>query len=124
MIYTQARRRALNKALRNMYPEVDFFESANGIPVMKCSTLPKGVKHINNTDDFIRQVKEHCTHRNEMGTTITDYNKTLPVFIESMELDKNKVQHFYRVNYVSANECSLQKAADYISEGKLYAVPT
>lgn len=124
MIYTQQRRRALNRALRSLYPNVDFYESANVVPVMECSTLPEGARLITDADDFIRQVREHCIHRNEMGTSIADYGKTLPVFIRSMELEGREVQHFYRVNYVSINECSLQRAAEYIAEGKLYAVMT
>lgn len=124
MIYTQQRRKALNKALRSLYPEVDFYESTNGIPVMECSTLPKDARRIDNTEYFSRRIKEQCTRKNEMGTDIPDYGKTLPVFIRSIELSGNGVKHFYRVNYVSINEYSLQKAADYIAEGKLYAVMT
>ena len=122
MIYTQARRRALNKALRNLYPNVDFYESPNGIPVMECSTLPEGARRIADADEFISRVKEDCAHLNEMGTRVPNYGKALPVFIHSMELNGNEVQYFYRVNYVSINECSLQRAAEYIAEGKLYAV--
>lgn len=122
MIYTQQRRRALNKALRSLYPNVDFYESSNGIPVMLCRVLPQGARRLADADEFIFQVKNHCSKLNEMGTRVYDYGKTIPVFIHSMELNGNEVQHFYRVNYVSINECSLQKAAKYIAEGKLYAV--
>ena len=122
MIYTQQRRRALNKALRSLYHHITFHESANGIPVMTCKFLPDGARRIADADEFVFQVSRHCRRQNEMGTYVSDYNKVLPVFILSMELDGSDTHFFYRVNYVSVNECSLRKAVEYISEGKLFAV--
>ena len=125
MIYTQQRRRALNRAMRSMHPGIEFYESPGGIPVMECYTLPEGARQILDADEFVAQVQAHCVRTNEVGLHIPDYGKVLPVFIRSMELTGNgstREEHFYRVNYVSISEASLQKAADYIAEGKLYAV--
>ena len=125
MNYTQSRRKAMNKAVRSLYPDIDFYESPNGVPVMECGRLPKGAVQIMDADDFLRQVDEHCRKPNEIGLYATDFSKALPVFIRSMELDgKNSadVRHYYRVNYVSATEASRQRAAEYIADGKLYAV--
>lgn len=125
MNYTQSRRKAMNKAVRSLYPDIDFYESPNGVPVMECGRLPEGAVQIMDADDFLRQVDEHCRKPNEIGLYATDFSKALPVFIRSMELDgKNSadVRHYYRVNYVSATEASRQRAAEYIADGKLYAV--
>ena len=115
----------MNKAVRSLYPDIDFYESPNGVPVMECGRLPEGAVQIMDADDFLRQVDEHCRKPNEIGLYATDFSKALPVFIRSMELDgKNSadVRHYYRVNYVSATEASRQRAAEYIADGKLYAV--
>ena len=112
----------MNKAVRSLYPDINFYESPGGIPVMECEKLPKGAVQIMDADDFFRKVNEHCRKANNIGFHIEDYHKTLPVFIRSMELSGRDIHHFYRVNYVSATEGSKRKAAQYISEGKLYAV--
>lgn len=122
MTYTQQRRRAMNKAVRTLYPDLNFYESDNGIPVMECSELPQGAKRMDDADDFLRMVDEHCTRTNEIGLHMEDYGKALPVFIRSMELNGREVRHYYRVNYVSVSEASKERAAQYIAEGKLYAV--
>lgn len=126
MIYTQQRRRVLNKAVRSMFPGTEFYESPGGIPIMECHTLPEGAVQIMDAAEFIGQVRERAVRVNDMGTPIADYGRTLPVFIESMELTgegSRKKETFYRVNYVSISELSLQKASEYIAEGKLYSVP-
>lgn len=122
MIYTQQRRRMLNKAVRSMFPDTEFYESTDGVPVMECQTLPEGSYQVINPEEFINTVKEKCMRTNEMGTYIPDYSKTLPVFIHSLRCEGRDVRDFYRVNYVSISEGSLQKAAEYIARGKLYAV--
>lgn len=125
MIYTQQRRRALNKAVRSMFPDTEFYESPNGIPVMECHTLPEGAIQVMDAEEFISRVRERSVRINDMGTPIPDYGRTLPVFIGSMELKgdgSTRKESFYRVNYVSISELSLMKAAEYIAEGKLYAV--
>lgn len=127
MIYTQQTRRALNKAVRSMFPDTEFYESPSGIPVMECYTLPEGAKQIMDADEFVSQVRKKAVRINDMGTPITDYGKTLPVFIDSMELKgegSTRKESFYRVNYVSMSEYSLQKAMEYIAEGRLYAAIT
>ena len=124
MIYTQQRRRALNKAVREMYPDTTFYESANGVPMLECYDLPQQMQPVQDTEWFIHQIRTHCSKDIGMGVLKPDYSKTLPVFVLSTELtgDGSKhTNHFYRVNYVSATEYSLQKAAEYIAEGKLYA---
>lgn len=122
MNYTQQRRRAMNKAVRALYPDIDFYESPNGVPVMECVKLPEGAVRVTDADDFLREVKEHCTRTNDIGLHTTDFSKALPVFIRSMELMERDTRHFYRVNYVSMSELSQRKAAEYIADGKLYAV--
>ena len=122
MIYTQQRRKELNKATRALFPNIEFNENLNGIPVMECTRLPKGAKRIDSTNDFLDKLNRHCVHINDMGTCIPDYNKVLPVFIRSMELGGKNVHHYYRVNYVSLSEISQRQAEQYINEGKLYAV--
>lgn len=125
MIYTQQRRKLMNKAVAALYPDIRFYENSGSIPVMECDTLPAGAKHIIDADDLIGHVKEHCVRTNEMGTRIPDYGKAFPVFIRSMELNgKNSsdTRIYYRVNFVSLTESSLNKAEEYISAGKLYAV--
>ena len=115
----------MNKAVRSLYPDIDFYESPNGVPVMECGRLPKGAVQIMDADDFLRQVHEHCRKTSEIGLYVEDYHKAFPVFIRSMELtgmNSADVRHYYRVNYVSATEASRQRAAEYIAEGKLYAV--
>lgn len=121
MVYTQQRRRAMNKVVRSLYPDINFQESANGIPVMQCSKLPENVRRVDNADDLFQAVDSHCVRTNEYGLVIQDFSKALPVFISSMELSGRDVRHFYRVNYVSVSELSKSRAAQYISEGKLYA---
>ena len=115
----------MNKVVRSLYPDIDFYESPNGVPVMECGRLPEGAVQIMDADDFLRQVDEHCRKPNEIGLYTADYHKSLPVFIRSMELvGKNsaEVRHYYRVSYVSTTEASRQMAAEYIADGKLYAV--
>lgn len=125
MIYTQARRKALNKATRSMHPEVEFYESADGVPIMECYELPVSAVRVTDQEEFTRKLKEKAVRINDMGTLIPDYGKALPVFIESMELRGNgssREERFYRVNYVTISEGSLKKAEEYIAEGKLFAV--
>lgn len=122
MIYTQQRRRAMNKAVRALYPNVSFHESPDGIPVMECNTLPQGARRIDIADELFSKVDKHCVRINDMGTHIPDYGKAFPVFIQSMELTDKSVRHFYRVNYVSPSDASKMRAAEYIAEGKLYAI--
>lgn len=122
MIYTQNRRRAMNKAVRSLYPDIDFYESPGGIPVMECRTLPSEARRIEYPEDLFDKVKKHCVRINDMGMHIPDFGKAYPVFIHSVELNGRDVHHYYRVNYVSATESSKQRAAEYIAEGKLYAV--
>ena len=128
MLYTYQRRKALNKAVREMFPEVKFHESANGVPVMECITLPSSVIQINDADMFFRNLTQHCSKGERNGIRIPDFSKTLPVFIKSMELTGDGSRQkdvFYRVNYVSISEVSMRKAGEYIAEGKLYAaMPT
>lgn len=124
MIYTQQRRRALNKAVKEMYPEIEFKESPDGIPVLECSRLPVQVRIIQDKDLFFHQVHSHCSKDIGMDRIKLDYSKTLPVFILSMELTgegSRKKRTFYRVNYVSITESSLKKAGEYIDKGILYA---
>ena len=73
-------------------------------------------------DALLDKVQKYCIRENEMGLHLPDYSKALPVFILSNELKDGKIQHFYRVNYVSPTEGSQQRAAEYIAQGKLYAV--
>ena len=125
MIYTQARRKALNKATRSMHPEVKFYESTGGVPIMECYKLPIAAVRVTDPEEFTRKLKEKAVRINDMGTLIPDYGKALPVFIESMELrgeGSNRKEQFYRVNYVTISEGSLKKAEEYIAEGKLYTI--
>lgn len=125
MIYTQARRKALNKATRSMHPEVKFYESTDGVPIMECYELPVSAVRVTDPEEFTRKLKEKAVRINDMGTLIPDYGKALPVFIESMELRGNgssREERFYRVNYVTISEGSLKKAEEYIAEGKLYTI--
>lgn len=124
MIYTQQRRRALNKAVREMYPEVKFYESPSGIPMLECYELPQQIQQVQDKDWFISRIQNYCSKDIGMGMTKPDYSKSLPVFILSMELTgdgSKRKNYFYRVNYVSVTESSLEKAGQYIEHGKLYA---
>lgn len=112
----------MNKAVKAMYPDINFYESPNGVPVMECGRLPEGARRIEFSEELSRRIMEDCVHVNEMGMHVPDYGKALPVFIRSMELRGRDVRHFFRVNYVSPSEASMKKAAGYIAEGKLYAV--
>ena len=122
MVYTQQRRRAMNKAVRALYPDIHFYESPNGIPVMECSTLPAGARRMEDSDELFRMVDSHCVRTNEIGMPMPDYGKALPVFISSMEINGRSTRNFYRVNYVSVSDISKGKAAEYINKGVLYAV--
>ena len=128
MLYTYQRRRALNKVVRDMYPEVNFYENTSGVPVMECNNLPQGFKQVTEAESFIQRIIRHCSKPGCKDTYIPDYSKTFPVFIESMQLTgegSKKVEKFYRVNFVSVSEKSLEKAGELIAEGKLYAaMPT
>jgi hypothetical protein len=128
MLYTFQRRKALNKAVREMYPEVKFYESANGVPMLECYELPKQMKQVQDLEWFIHEVRMHCSKKIGLGNLEPDYSKALPVFILSLELTgegSKQENYFYRVNYVSITEPSLRKAEQYIAEGKLYAaLPT
>lgn len=128
MLYTFQRRKALNKAVREMYPEVKFYESANGVPMLECYELPKQVQPVQDKERFVQQIHTHCSKKIGLDMTKPDYSKALPVFISSLELTgdgSKQTNHFYRVNYVSITEPSIRKAMQYIDEGKLYAaMPT
>ena len=128
MLYTYQRRKALNKAVREMYPDMRFEEYTNGVPVMVCHSLPQDAVRIVDTDEFMQRITSHCSKTGHNGVLIPDHSKTLPVFIRSMELTgegSKQKELFYRVNYVSISESSLQRAEEYIGEGKLYAaMPT
>lgn len=128
MLYTYQRRRALNKVVRDMYPEVNFYENASGVPIMECNNLPQGIKQVTETESFIQRIIRHCSKPGCKDTYIPDYSKALPVFIECMQLTgegSRRVEKFYRVNFVSVSEKSLEKAGELIAEGKLYAaMPT
>ena len=121
MIYTDQRRRKMNKAVRAMFPDIQFTEG-KGIPQLECYLLPRHATRIDSQDDFLGRVQEHCSRINEMGTRVPDYSKAYPVFIHSLELNGKETRQFFRVNYVSISEASMARAARYISEGKLYAV--
>lgn len=112
----------MNKDTRALFPNIEFTENPNGIPVMECTKLPKGAKRIDSAESFFDKLNRYCVNINEMGTHIPDYNKAIPVFIRSMELNGKDVYHYYRVNYVSLSEISQRQAEQYINEGKLYAV--
>lgn len=122
MIYTQARRRAMNKAVKAMFPDIQFYESPDGIPVMECQELPPRAKKIMEQEDLFRNIDEVCVRRDSIGMLVPDYGKFIPVFIESIELQGKDIRSYYRVNYVSPTVASREKSAAYISEGKLYAV--
>ena len=122
MEYTNMRRKSMNKALRALYPDIEFREQTSSVPVMVCYTLPQGAERIDSADVLLDKVQKYCIRENEMGLHLPDYSKALPVFILSNELKDGKIQHFYRVNYVSPTEGSQQRAAEYIAQGKLYAV--
>lgn len=122
MIYTQQRRKELNKATRALFPNIEFHENLNGIPVMECTRLPRGAKRIDSAEDFLEKLNRHSVRINDMGTCMPDYSKVLPVFIRSMKLEGKNVHHYYRVNYVSLSEISKRQAEQYINKGKLYAV--
>lgn len=123
MNYTQQRRRSMNKNVRAMYPNIKFYESTCGVPVMECSKLPKGACLVTDENRFINQVKEFCTHTNEMGVQIPDNNKAYPVFVLSKELNGSQTSYYYRVNYVSCSTESLEQASKYIAEKLLYTAP-
>lgn len=112
----------MNKAVKAMYPDMDFYESPNGIPVMECRKLPEGARRIEFAEDLMAKVSQHCVRINEMGLPVPDYGKAYPVFILSMELEGREAYRYYRVNFVSPSEGSREMACRYIAEGKLYAV--
>ena len=118
MIYTNARRRKMNKALTS----ITFSETSGSIPVMECDRLPEGAVQIDCIDTLARRVQTYCSRTNQLGMTIPDYGKALPVFILSQKPDGCGFRPFYRVNYVSPTEASQQRASDYITQGLLYAV--
>lgn len=122
MIYTQQRRRAMNKVVRSLYPDIEFYESPDGVPVMECEKLPERAVHILSPNEFIQKLDRHCLQKNDIGLMKTDIHKVLPVFIRSTELNGRLERHYFRVNYVSSSQASMQRAIGYIEEGKLYAV--
>lgn len=123
MIYTQQKRRAYNKAAKNMFADTGFIEPFDGIPVMECNTLPNEVTSIHYEDSFFADMLAICTRQTGMGKTF-DESKVIPVFIESIELNGKQSRRYWRVNYVSPQEKSMEEAARYIKEGKLYAEKT
>lgn len=115
----------MNKAMRSLYPDIEFYESSNGVPVMECGTLPEGARRIEHPEELLDRVERHCVRTNDMGMHIPDLGKAYPVFIRSVELagkNSSDVRPYYRVNYVSMSDISRQRASAYIAEGKLYAV--
>lgn len=120
MIYTQQKRRALNKAAKAMFPDVEFTEPT-GIPVMECNGLPSSARLIVDPDDFLARVNDICVRKNTAGMNVPDYGKSVPVFIKSMEYIGNSCRLYYRVNYVSPSLTSQEKAEEYISKGLLYS---
>ena len=123
MIYTQQRRRSMNKYVRAMYPNIKFYESTNGVPVMECNKLPEGAILVTDEDSFADRVRNFCSHVNEMGVRLPDNNLAFPVFILSKELSGSQTSSFYRVNYVSYSDASLKQAFKYIAEKVLYTAP-
>ena len=122
MVYTNIRRKKMNKALRALYPDIEFHEPTASVPVMQCTTLPAGAVLIESMDALTDKVQKYCTRENEIGLHLPDYSKALPVFILSNELQDGRLHHFYRVNYVSPTEGSQRMAEKYIAKGLLYAV--
>lgn len=112
----------MNKAVKAMFPDTEFHENPDGIPVMECGKLPEGARRIEYMEELMEKVDTHCVRINEMGLPVPDYGKAYPVFISSMELRGRDIFRYYRVNFVSPSEGSRQTACKYISEGKLYAV--
>ena len=122
MIYTYQRRKAMNKVVQDLYPDIVFHEDKDSVPVMTCHELPKEAVRIDDSEDFIQKVEARCSRPNEIGAFISDYGKALPVFILTTELEGREIRHFFRVNYVSMAEASIRWAMERIYEGKLYAV--
>lgn len=123
MIYTQQRRRNMNKEVRNMYPNIQFYESSGSIPVMECNKLPEGAGLVTDEESFTQQVKNYCCRTNEMGTQLADNSLAYPVFILSKKLNGSKTSYYYRVNYVTYSDASLKAAYKYITDKVLYTVP-
>lgn len=122
MIYTNSRRRKMNKALVSLYPDITFSEASSSIPVMECNHLPEGAVQIDCIETLKNHVNTYCSRTNHLGLTLLDHSKTLPVFILSQKPDVAGLRTFYRVNYVSPTEDSILRAAEYIDQGLLYAV--
>ena len=123
MIYTNSRRRKMNKALVSLYPDITFSEASNSIPVMECDILPEGAVQIDCIETLKNHVSTCCSRTGHLGLTLLDHSKTLPVFILSQKPDGTGLRPFYRVNYVSPTEDSILRAAEYIAQGLLYVAP-
>lgn len=123
MIYTNTRRRYMNRKLIAMYPDIKFREQSSSIPIMECDYLPHGAMQIDRAETLIGLVQQYCTRTNHLGMQVSDFSKTIPVFILSNRLDGDTMQHFFRVNYVSPSEASIKRASEYIAKGQLYAAP-
>lgn len=120
MIFTQQKRREMNKKMKAMYPDIKFTEHSPSIPVMECDELPSDATIITDVDRFIQSLHQKTKRTNEAGITFTDFKKALPVFIRSMELNGNDIRYYYRVNYVTPTDASIVQAIKYIREGILY----
>lgn len=122
MVYTYQRRRAMNKMARTLFPDIEFQEEKDGVPVMTCSVLPPTARRIEPEENFPDLLMELCEKKDEMGRKITDKAKYLVVFVKSTRIEGQTTTTYYRVNYVSPATCSIDIACRYIAEGKLYAV--
>lgn len=119
MVYTFQRRRALNKVVRAMFPDIKFEEDTDGVPILRTYKLPDNAVQVIEISELLRLIDENCSI-NEYGICRTNPNSVLPVFIKGYDISGTEERICWRVNYVLCTEQSKRKAAQYVEEGKLF----
>lgn len=111
MIYTNQRRRELNKALfsKLQNPLIETF-AEEGNPHLFIRQLPEGAEEIISTDCLIRNVPN----------SPLPWNKVLPVFVPS-ELDGRKA---WMVSYVNCSKGSIGMALEKMEANGMFYVPS
>ena len=114
MIYTFAKRRALNKALRKLYPSHVFLEDKTGVPRMHTESMPENAVLVTSEEDMKERANLYWMV----------FQEPIPVFVTYYSEPYIKPR-LIEVNYVSHQSVmSMDEALKYIVGRRLYTIPT
>lgn len=116
MNYTNGKRRELNAELRGRVFGLDIEEDKeNGVPVIQMKKLPEQARQV----ESIKELSQLLPYDNRA------WRRVIPVFVESQRMERggSTFVSYYRINYVNCSASSMEQAAEYIAEGKLFWIP-